>query len=586
MNFTRKAFLFLTLTFLTLTLTLTSTGSAQDLSANGATVDDGKYTILNHKFGDPHNAFQNIWTWRVGQHWGWGSYINKVGKDSINSALGTLGWRWSRPDPDTNLPVIIWDNDQVVTNASWTINGDSNRSLRVGYNMWFHDPVQQIDGLDYRDSPKARIALWLHEEGDMAPAGTLQETIYISGVRWQLYRYQASRSNDWDVFTFRATNGSVNHTELKLHEFMHHIVYAKGWMTNDRLLSGVDFGCHVDEAKHTLFQVENFYIDVNSRNTPAEPEPQTSRETMYVSGRNLYSPTGEKVVLRGVNEMFTWTPSRQDRTRAIREIGKSGANCVRIVWLTSDSAEDLDQILTKCLEHNMIPMPELHDATGNFSKVGALVDYWTRSDVVEVLKKHEKWLLLNIANEAGGIGVPDSTFVDTYKDAITRIRGTGIQAPLVIDATAFGQNYQQLFRNWRGLVNHDPESSLMFSVHTYWSGTIWELEDIYEEIVQEVINNNIPLIFGEGPTPTAFDCDVVSPYQYALRRLQEEEIGWLAWSWGLTKNNDCGSRGGRNQFDITTDGNYGNWNTRYARELMADDPNSLRNTSIRPEGLR
>jgi len=67
-------------------------------------------------------------------------------------------------------------------------------------------------------------------------------------------------------------------------------------MTNDRLLSGVDFGCHVDEAKHTLFQVENFYIDVNSRNTPAEPEPQTSRETMYVSGRNLYSPTGEKVV--------------------------------------------------------------------------------------------------------------------------------------------------------------------------------------------------------------------------------------------------------------------------------------------------
>ena len=357
-------------------------------------------------------------------------------------------------------------------------------------------------------------------------------------------------------------------------------------MTNDRLLSGVDFGCHVDEAKHTLFQVENFYIDVNSRNTPAEPEPQTSRETMYVSGRNLYSPTGEKVVLRGVNEMFTWTPSRQDRTRAIREIGKSGANCVRIVWLTSDSAEDLDQILTKCLEHNMIPMPELHDATGNFSKVGALVDYWTRSDVVEVLKKHEKWLLLNIANEAGGIGVPDSTFVDTYKDAITRIRGTGIQAPLVIDATAFGQNYQQLFRNWRGLVNHDPESSLMFSVHTYWSGTIWELEDIYEEIVQEVINNNIPLIFGEGPTPTAFDCDVVSPYQYALRRLQEEEIGWLAWSWGLTKNNACGSRGGRNQFDITTDGNYGNWNTRYARELMADDPNSLRNTSIRPEGLR
>jgi len=284
MIFTHRAFLLLllTLTF----LTLTSTGSAQDLSADGATADDGKYTILNHKFGDP-DAFQNIWTWRVGEHWGWGSYINKIGKDSINSALGTLGWRWSRPDPDTQLPMIIWNNDPVVTSASWRINGDGNRSLRVGYEMWFHDQVQQIDGLDFRDSPQARISLCLHDEGGMQPPGVFQETVFVSGLPWQLYRYQAYGSNDWDVFTFRAPNGSVNDTELKLHEFMHHIVYAKGWMTNDRLLSGVEFGCYVAEARHTTFEVENFYIDVNSGNTPAELEPEPEPE---VEGTSIRPP--------------------------------------------------------------------------------------------------------------------------------------------------------------------------------------------------------------------------------------------------------------------------------------------------------
>jgi len=34
----------------------------------------------------------------------------------------------------------------------------------------------------------------------------------------------------------------------------------------------------------------------------------------------------------------------------------------------------------------MIPIIELHDATGEWQKLSMLVDYWTRPDVLEVLK--------------------------------------------------------------------------------------------------------------------------------------------------------------------------------------------------------
>jgi mannan endo-1,4-beta-mannosidase len=51
---------------------------------------------------------------------------------------------------------------------------------------------------------------------------------------------------------------------------------------------------------------------------------------MTVQGRFLYTAAGERVVLRGVNEMFS---SSLDPTgeRTLPEIAKTGANAVRIM---------------------------------------------------------------------------------------------------------------------------------------------------------------------------------------------------------------------------------------------------------------
>ena len=85
-----------------------------------------------------------------------------------------------------------------------------------------------------------------------------------------------------------------------------------------------------------------------------------------VEGRFLYDSQGEKTILYGINKMVVWMD--KDGDPAFSEIAKTGANCVRIVWTMKDgTAEELDKAITNCRAEHMIPLIELHDATGNMS---------------------------------------------------------------------------------------------------------------------------------------------------------------------------------------------------------------------------
>ena len=192
---------------------------------------------------------------------------------------------------------------------------------------------------------------------------------------------------------------------------------------------------------------------------------QASPPGFYVEGRNLHAKDGEKVVLRGVNTMAVWAePTGQF---SLPQIEKTGANVVRIMWMMGKSAEEFDEIVRNTLKLGMIPMIQLHDATGNWSKLPEIIDYWLRPATVEVIKRHEEYLLVNIANEAGG-DVSDEDFKETYKSAITRMRAAGIRVPLIIDPSSWGRNIEQLFNTGPWLQEQDPDHNLMFSVH-WWA---------------------------------------------------------------------------------------------------------------------
>ncbi|HTF81594.1 MAG TPA: hypothetical protein VL947_07710, partial [Cytophagales bacterium] len=122
------------------------------------------------------------------------------------------------------------------------------------------------------------------------------------------------------------------------------------------------------------------------------------KSTMYVKGRDLYTACGEKVVLRGLNEMFIWSGNKSGHT-ILPQIAKTGANTVRLVWNTTGSVSTLDTLIGNCIAHKMIPMPELHDATGNFDNLQKCLDYWKTPEALIMIKKYKNWMLINIANE-------------------------------------------------------------------------------------------------------------------------------------------------------------------------------------------
>ena len=293
----------------------------------------------------------------------------------------------------------------------------------------------------------------------------------------------------------------------------------------------------------------------------------------YVSGSSLYDKCGNKVVLRGVNEMVIWS-SGADGIPAFSEIAKTGANVVRIVWNKTGSAAMLDTVIANALAEKLIPLVENHDATGDITKVPAAVDYWTQSDVAAVLAKYADTVLLNIANEAGDGNVTKETFESTYATAITRLRGAGFKFPLIVDSTGWGANIARLFESGPAVVQADPMHNILLSVHTYWDDASGNNT---RSNLKNAADQGLPLMVGEFADTKVGVCTAGSyNVQALMETAQQNEIGWLAWSWGAVKNNDCPG-----MLDMTSDGTFAglqNWGLAVA----TTDTNSIKNTSIRP----
>jgi len=138
------------------------------------------------------------------------------------------------------------------------------------------------------------------------------------------------------------------------------------------------------------------------------------RETFFTDGRDLFDPTGQKVVLRGINKMSVWDDKDPVGDAYFAEIRKTQANSVRIVWtITKDlkpedaqtDLDTLDALITNARKNQLIRMIELHDATGDLDRLPKLVDYWVQPKVVDLIPKHRAYLLVNIGNDAGRFGV-------------------------------------------------------------------------------------------------------------------------------------------------------------------------------------
>ena len=292
-----------------------------------------------------------------------------------------------------------------------------------------------------------------------------------------------------------------------------------------------------------------------------------------VIGAKLLDPCGKPVLLRGVNKMFVFEqdPMKRVGENILPEIAKTGANCVRIVWsmkrfnvnntLIDTSTKELDALITNCKAQKMIPIIGLWDFTGDadsrsgFDRLSEYVDFWTRQDVLLVLKKHQNVLLINIANEAAP-ECDDSDeqlnqllpeFIQAYTDVIIKMRTVGIKVPLIIDGLDFGKSLKcfsfirtgQTINTATELLGIDSQKNLIFSFHSYWPKRFTDNQSFVEDIFNKAVADGYCFIDAELSKYGGFAdgesvCDDKGEVDYPrfAKLCTKNKVGYMLWEWG------------------------------------------------------
>ena len=263
--------------------------------------------------------------------------------------------------------------------------------------------------------------------------------------------------------------------------------------------------------------------------------PAAFAQGFYVSGRNLKDANGNNFYPRGINNPHIWFDS--DAYNALGGIASRKTNCIRVVWTRDGSASRLDQILQRCADLKMVPMVELHNGTGSDDpgELNANAYYYTRSDVLSVLKKHQRYVLINIANEWSSGSKSAYDWKEAYKSPISILRNAGIISTIVVDLAGYAQNYSPGIQYGQELLNYDPRHNLLFSVHMYAG---FNNSSNISNAISGYYNANLPLVIGEfgynyNNGNNNLGCTV--DHRLVMQYASQYGYGYIAWS---TQGND------------------------------------------------
>jgi mannan endo-1,4-beta-mannosidase len=264
----------------------------------------------------------------------------------------------------------------------------------------------------------------------------------------------------------------------------------------------------------------------------------TNSQVFTISGTKLLDANDNQFIIRGVSCPNVWLPRHS--YNSLQQIANLNANTVRIVWDVKGKAKKLDKVINRVIELKMIPMVELHDATGNptAEKLLEVTKYYIQSDVKEVLLKYQKYLLINIANEWGDHTMTDEYWRDSYNSAIDILRKAGYKTTLVIDAPGWGQKIDPFYTCGKDVLSHDSLKNILFSIHMYGS---WNDPEEIKNDLQKAYDMGLPLIVGEfgynyENGKNNLGCKV--DHRTIMAKCNQLAYGFLAWSWsGNNKEN-------------------------------------------------
>ncbi|MBR8534055.1 cellulase family glycosylhydrolase [Carboxylicivirga sediminis] len=303
----------------------------------------------------------------------------------------------------------------------------------------------------------------------------------------------------------------------------------------------------------------------------SENKSTTSNGFTTTAGR-LLDANGQPFIIRGVNVPHAWF--EEPSYEALRAIAAHDVNCVRIVWEATLPPAKLERIIQRCVNLKMIPMLELHDATGDTSamKLLSLARYFTSAEMLQMLKKYERYVLVNIANEWGDHSVTGIFWSEAYQKCVSLMREAGYTSTIVIDAPGWGQNIQPIIDYGQQLVEFDSQHNLLFSIHMYGS---WNDENVIERKLNEVSAADLPLVVGEfgycfNSGDNNLGCKV--NHREIMQCCEDLDMGYLAWSW-------TGNNAENRWLDLVE---YTDWKTLtwWGKEVFYS-PHGISNTAVK-----
>ena len=259
---------------------------------------------------------------------------------------------------------------------------------------------------------------------------------------------------------------------------------------------------------------------------------------MQVQGRFLYNKCGQKVTIRGIEHMLYYQDINQ---QMIPEIGKTGANAIRVLLDPGISGTTLRQILTKCITEQ-----KMYVSVGVWSGQ----DFFFRSDIKPVLLEFEDNIILHAFGEPNYETTPDDArWKSESISVINRFRQAGFKAPIDIQTTTFGRDPNPIIRSGQVVFNADPLRNIIFGCQMYWGDWYTGLYDMtIAEACQLFATLNYPVQIGACPSDCNTDCG-----RQAWDESFKNGLGCMWWSW---TGDEFELSGNGNFNNLTADGQY------------------------------
>jgi hypothetical protein len=297
--------------------------------------------------------------------------------------------------------------------------------------------------------------------------------------------------------------------------------------------------------------------------------------TLGVRGRDLIDTCGDRLLIRGVDQIFGVADAAGNGpfslggsyTALVDQIALTGANAIRIQPQSDLPAADVDAIIGQAVQHNMVVYVSNNGLSTDPSHLYSTT-WIANPDIRAVLLKPEYAARLIID------ALPEPPYDDRARwraEAISQIayaRGLGYTHPLALMGNFYGRDLPAILSEGAAILATDPLRRVQFIWEAYW-GPYYETR--YGMTLTAGLNAAAAAAFPIGVgliNWSEVSCTVLLDYQANMATAQANGLSWTWWDWVLP---------GYRCFDLSTNG-YANSLTT-AGQTVVNGTNGITATS-------